>query len=38
MALLKELEEALAEVSSTDDDEEMAWEKAQYDMKRGLVA
>ena len=31
------VEEALAEVSLTDDDEEMAWEKVCYEVKRGLV-
>ena len=35
--LLKELEEALAEESLTDKDEEMAQEKVQYEAKRGVV-
>ena len=34
---LKELEGALAEALSTNDDEEMVQEKVHYDTKRGLV-
>ena len=35
--LVKELEEVLAEEMSTDKDEEMAWEKGQYEAKRAMA-